>query len=183
MVMKSPLQVSPSPAQPSPSLELAEPDASPEAAADQLRQQAWHTAETHHWGSIILNPWSRQRESLFVRLIEHDETTTGLDSLPLLTARLAEKESQVTIETLLSPMLFIEQAALALYLAAHQPNQWDHLRGRPAAFLRAANDWAEQHIPAADEWSAIHLAVTLRTQHHAVIPMRPASRAGGPSGN
>jgi hypothetical protein len=162
---------------------IAPEDTAPESSAESLRQQAWHTADSHHWGSIPLHPWSRQRESLFVRLIEHDETTTGLDSLPLLTSRLAEKESQVTIETLLSPMLFIEQAALVLYLAAHQPNQWDHLRGRPATFLRAANDWAEQHIPAGDEWSAIHLAVTLRTQHHAVIPMRPASRAGGPSGN
>jgi hypothetical protein len=162
---------------------LAPPDTSPEAAADQLRQQAWHTADQHAWAGIPLQPWSRQRESLFIRIIEHDETTTGLDSIPLLTARLAEKGSTVTIETLLSPMLFIEQAALVLYLAAHTPNQWDHLRGRPATFLRAANDWAEQRIPAGDEWSAIHLAVTLRTQHHAVIPMRPASRAGGPSGN
>jgi len=162
---------------------LAPEDIAPGAAADQLRQQAWHTADSHTWAGIPLQPWSRQRESLFVRLIEHDETTTGLDSLPLLTARLAEKGSTVTIETLLSPMLFIEQAALVLYLAAHQPNQWDHLRGRPAAFLRAANEWSEKHIPAGDEWPAIHLAVLLRTQHHAVIPMRPASRAGGPSGN
>ena len=162
---------------------LAPPDTTPEAHAEATRQTAWHTADSHIWAGIALQPWSRQRESLFVRLIEHDETTTGLDSLPLLTARLAEKESQVTIETLLSPMLFIEQAALALYLAAHTPNQWDNLRGRPAAFLRAANEWAEQHILAGDEWPAIHLAVTLRTQHHAVIPMRPSSRAGGPSGN
>ena len=163
--------------------EIAPEDIAPETAAAQLRQQAWATADTHTWAGIPLQPWSRERESLFVRLIEHDETTTGLDALPQLTARLAEKETTVTIETLLSSMLFIEQAGLVLYLAAHKPNQWDHLRGRPATFLRAANDWAEKHIPAGNEWLAIHLAVTLRTQHHAVIPMRPPSRAGGPSGN
>lgn len=155
-----------------------------EAAAQ--REEAWHADKEQTWNGKPLKAWSRERESLFFRITDQaDEVTSGLESVPLIMARLAEnKKVSMTIEQALDPHQFIEQAALVLYLASHEPEEWDNLRGRPAAFLRVANAWAEKGIPLGSEWPAIHKAVELRTAHRKLVAIRrPSPGSGGDSGN
>jgi hypothetical protein len=162
----------------------------PPAAADidyELQQEArrnadYQAAKENRWGGLLLKSWSRERESLFIRITDIDEGRSGLDQVPQMIARLAERDESARIEDLVDAHLFIEQAGLVLYLASHEPEQWDHLRGRPAAFVRAANAWAEQGIPLGQEWPSIHQAVALRTQHKSLIAIRRPSGHGGAEG-
>lgn len=148
------------------------------------REKAWQADKEQTWNQKPLEPWTRERESLFIRITELDEATSGLESVPVIIQRLEEKGSKLGIEQVINPHQFIEAASLVLFLASHKPEQWDHLRGRPAAFIRAANEWAEKNIPLGMEWPAIHQAVALRTAHQQMIAIRrPSAHSGGSSGN
>lgn len=161
-----------------------DPAAAVAAQAEASRQEAWHADKENRWNQAALKPWSRERESLFVRITDLDEASSGLDTVPVIIERLKAKDASLGIEQVLDPHQFIEQAALVLYLASHEPEQWDHLRGRPSAFLRAANAWAEESIPLGSEWAAIHQAVKMRTAHRQMIAIRrPSGSSGGHSGN
>ena len=153
-----------------------------ERQQEALRIADYHAAKENRWNDKLLKPWSRERESLFVRLTDIDEGSAGLDQLPQMITRLAERDKSARIEDLVDAHLFIEQASLVLFLASHEPEQWDHLRGRPAAFVRAANAWAEQGIPLGQEWPAIHQALALRTQHRSLVAIRRPSGHGGAEG-
>jgi|GEM_PF-3669133 len=154
------------------------------AQAEASRQEAWHADNEHTWNQAALKPWSRERESLFVRITDLDEASSGLDTVPLIMERLKAKDASMSIEQVLDPHQFIEQAGLVLYLASHEPEEWDSLRGRPSAFLRAANTWAEKAIPLGGEWPAIHQAVKMRTAHRQMIAIRrPSGHSGGHAGN
>lgn len=164
------------------------PDETPAAAiqAEQAREKAWQAAKENTWQDKPLKPWTRERESLFVRLVDQDEAASGLSNIPIIMERLntgRQINVELGIEQVLDAHQFIEQAALVLYLASHEPEQWDHLRGRPAAFLRAANAWAETNIPLGSEWPAIHQAVAMRSAHRQMIAVRkPQPGTGGNSG-
>lgn len=146
------------------------------------RESDYHAAKENRWNNALLKPWSRERESLFIRLTDIDEGSAGLDQLPQMITKLAERDKSARIEDLVDAHLFIEQASLVLFLASHEPEQWDHLRGRPAAFVRAANAWAEQGIPLGQEWPSIHQALALRTQHRSLVAIRRPSGHGGAEG-
>lgn len=171
-----------------PPLPLAPEDEASATSAELQRESAWQRDGEWIWNDQPLQPWSRERESLFTRLIENDEGNRSLDDLALMQARLdalVKKDKQAKayqVRDIADPMLFIEQASLLLYLASHQPESWDHLRGRPAAFLRAATAWAETAIAPGSEWDAILLAAQIRTAHRALIAIRRPSPGGNRSG-
>jgi hypothetical protein len=165
------------------------PDELPASAieAEQAREKAWQADKDNVWNGEPLKAWTRERESLFVRLVDQDEALSGLANIPVITERLnaaSQGKTSLGIEQILDAHQFIEQASLVLFLASHEPEQWDHLRGRPAAFLRAANAWAEINIPLGSEWPAIHQAVAMRTAHRQMVAVRkPQPGTGGNSGN
>lgn len=166
---------------------ITAPDESAEAFAhqqEQARENAWAVREETLWNDQPLQPWSRERDALFVRLSEKDEGGYDLAFIPRMIALLQSQAKPTTIEQSIDPLLYIEQASLVLFLASHQPEAWDHLRGRRPAFLRAANEWAEVNIRLGQEWQAIHTAVSLITGHRQMIAIRrPSAGAGGSSGN
>lgn len=170
-----------------PALTLAPDDDEAAYASQQAaqRHQTWHAAGEMLWQGKQLQPWSRERDSLYVRLISLDESAYDLDNIPKIQQRLQESGEDGSLQGVIDPLHYIEQAALVLYLASHQPEQWDHLRGKPPLFLRAANEWAETNIPLGQEWPAIHLALQIRTQHRALIPITTPGKgsSGGSSGN
>jgi hypothetical protein len=149
------------------------------------RQETWHAAGEMLWQGKKLKPWSRERDSLYVRLISLDESTYDLDNIPKIQQHLQDSGKDGSLEGVIDPLHYIEQAALILFLASHEEEAWDHLRGRPAFFLRAANQWAATNIPLGQEWPAIHLALQIRTQHRALIPITVPGKgsSGGSSGN
>jgi len=151
---------------------------------EQVREDAWSTREEHLWNDQPLHAWSRERDALFVRLSEKDEGGYDLAFIPRMIALLQAQATPQSIEQTIDPLLYIEQASLVLYLASHQPDAWDHLRGRRPAFLRAANAWAEIAIQLGQEWQAIHTAVRLITAHRQMIAIRrPSAGSGAASGN
>jgi len=163
---------------------MAPEDEAYATTAEHQREDAWQRDREWIWNDAPLQPWSRERESLFVRITDLDEASSGLDTVPLIIDRLKAKDASLSIEQVIDAHQFIEQAALVLYLASHLPEQWDSLRGRPSAFLRAANAWAEKAIPPGSEWPAIHQAVQMRSAHRQMIAIRrPSGHSGGSSGN
>lgn len=169
-------------------LPLAPEDEAYATTAELQREATWQRDGEWIWNDKPLQPWSRERESLFVRLAENDEGNRSLDDLALMQARLDanhveslkkdKKARRYLVQEVADPMLFIEQAAVLLYLASHEPEQWDHLRGRPAALLRTATAWAEIAIALGDEWPAIFLAAQIRIAHRALIAIRRPSPGG-----
>jgi hypothetical protein len=151
---------------------------------EQAREEAWSMREEGLWNDQPLKPWSRERDALFVRLTEKDEGGYDLAFIPRMIALLQSQTSPQRIEQTIDPLLYIEQASLVLYLASHEPEAWDHLRGRRSAFLRVANAWAEVAIQLGQEWQAIHTAVSLITAHRQMIAIRrPSAGSGAASGN
>jgi hypothetical protein len=182
----------------------AAPNLPPEDPADlryeqttaAAREEAYAAASEHRWNDKTLQPWSQERESLLVRLVEADVPASDLEQIPLVRARLQSRldalraagqpAPEMTVEEVLDVQLYLPTAAKLLYLASHEPQQFDHLRGRDAGrFLRAVESWAAEAIQPGQEWPAVLLALEIRTAHHRVRALRRpmAGTGGGDSGN
>lgn len=160
-------------------------------AAQVKREVAWQTRADWSFLGKTLEPWSMGRESLFVRLIESDTPGESLENITLYEQHIArvkaeaEKKgllhevSHLTVADLLNAFSLLPAAAKVLYLAAHKPDAWDHLRGKESArFLRAIEEWSERTIPPDQHWPAILLARDIRDQHRSVIAVRRPSPGG-----
>jgi hypothetical protein len=148
---------------------------------EMAREQVWQRAFDGTWNGKVLQPWSRARESLFLRLTDNEEGRDHLDDLPLMQIRLdallkEKQEAQIyKLRDVTNALLYIEQVALVLFLATRKPEQWDYLRGNKAAFLRAASDWAEAEIADGKEWDAIECVQALRGDYKRLVATRVES--------
>lgn len=156
------------------------------AEAQARREEAWRTRGDWTFLGKPLEPWSMERDSLLARLIEADVPAPRLTSIAYYEERLsfarekAEREGTLheieglTLEDLVDVMELYPTAGKLLFLAAHKPEQWDHLRGRDRVgrFLRAISEWAEANIPAHDPWPAILLARDIDAKYQLVRAQR-----------
>jgi hypothetical protein len=153
-------------------------------AAAEEREQAW--SEEHSWQGQALHPWSMGREMLLVRLIESDVPAAELEQIPLISERIEKAGGVLKLEEVVEVGLYLPVAAKVLFLATHEPEQWDHLRGRDVSrFLRVIETWAEEEgIPSGEEWPAVHTALALRADYRKMRALRrPGRSVGRDSGN
>lgn len=163
------------------------PDVSTASAEAQARrEEAWRTRNDWTFQGKPLEPWTMERDSLLARLTEADVPAPRLASINYYEERLrfarekAEREGTLheieglTLEDLVDVMELYPTAGKLLFLAAHKPEEWDHLRGRDRVgrFLRAIAEWAEANIPAADPWPAILLARDIDAKYQLVRAQR-----------
>lgn len=162
--------------------EGTEPDVKWAARAEAEREKAWQEDGEAEWNGQRLQSWSRARETLLARLVAVDVPGGALEDLAAMQARLDERKAQdpgndalqaATLEGFVNVMEYLPTAAKVLYLAAHEPQEWDHLRGvRVTVFLRAIEEWAETAIEPGAEWKAVMTAVNITTAHRQMVAMR-----------
>jgi hypothetical protein len=172
----------------------------PSTTATLTRESAF-TADTlgHVWRSTPLHPWGHRRELLYLTLqgiAEQDITAPAintLDQLEAIEARVADIIAKTTDPALsgttpeqhLNWSRFVPAAACVLWLAHHTPDDWQHLRADPVAWLSQIEAWSDEHIAAAEVIPAVRLAHQLRTAHHQFItqPRPDGSVKNRDSGN
>lgn len=120
----------------------------PDLAAHTKEREKAYTA-VHQWNGQPLKPFSIGRESIFFEL-------RAAAGAPRLAAVIQE------------PIAFLGDAMRILFLCSHDPENWDHLRGQPVAFLRAVEKWAEGD----DTWQ---FAEEPRTKNQKTAPPIPRS--------
>lgn len=160
----------------------SEADVKYAAEAEMERERIWNDDKCRQWNGEPLQPWSRERATLLARLVAADVPGGDLSDLPLMRARLADRQANapddaavqaLTLEQIVDVMVYLPMAAKLLYLASHQPRDWDHLRGeRVGVFLREIETWADEAIPPGEEWKAVHTAVQTLTAHQKMMAMR-----------
>ena len=160
----------------------SEDDVKHVAEAERARETTWAEDKERAWNGQPLLPWSRGRESLLARLVAADVPGGDLEDVPLIEGRLERRKEEtpeseavqaLTIEGVINVLEYLPMAAKLLYLARHEPQQWDHLRGQHvAAFLRAIETWAETAIEPGQEWLAVRTAVEIKTAHRKMMAMR-----------
>lgn len=143
----------------------------------------------HRWRDKLLQPWNHNREALCLALIRADVPSPDLDELThierfleLRKAALKAEATNLTLESLacnggftFSP--YYPAASKTLWLAAHKPAEWEHLRGRNlSAWLAEIDAWSLDHIAKHELPAAVQLARLLRTEHHPFMTLpRPES--------
>jgi hypothetical protein len=134
-----------------------------EAQAAEERQSAVLTQ--HAWNGRLLHPFSIRRETLYFRLRAVN------DCLPLHVVRR-------------HPEAFLSEAMIILWLCAHEPQDWQPLRGSNALMMAAIETWAEENIAREQQTQAVELALEiLRLGDCTRAVPRPAERTGDDLGN
>lgn len=155
----------------------------------------------HRWNNIPLHPWNHNREALCLALIVADAPAPDLSQIDQLeqllemrrTELLASEQllpeerarmqsltlADMVVEAGFSWQPYFPAASKTLWLAAHQPADWQHLRGEDlSAWLTEIDVWSGEHIGPQDLEAAVRLAHKIRTAHKALITIpRPS---GGP---
>lgn len=133
------------------------------AAAAQERVAAYDAAFA--WHGRDLEPWTIGREQLYLKLRAADA------ALPLHLA-------------LQHPESFLGDAVKVLYLCAHQPAEWRHLRADVPAFLEAVEAWAGSAILRDEQSDAIETALRILNAASSTraVP-RPGEKGGDDLGN
>lgn len=151
----------------------------------------------HFWRSTELQKWNAQREILYLALEQHsiksadlvEGIANHLDHLTVLEQRIEQLQAQalakdgaaasshVNASDLIDWHRFVPAAARVLWLAHHQPLDWQHLRADPAAWLLSMETWGYEHL-GDDLEAAVRLAHLLRTEHRQFITIpRPEKTA------
>lgn len=153
------------------------------------------------WHDIVLQPWNHNREALCLALIAADAHAPDLRQIDLIemmlerqrvkmlaTEQMTPEERRAIEQLTLSEMVteagfswapYFPAAAKTLWLAAHVPADWQHLRGPDlSAWLTEIDAWASKNIQPHELEAAVKLAHQLRTAHAALVTIpRPS---GGP---
>ncbi len=106
------------------------------------RQAAVLGSSGHTWAGRQLHPFSIRRESLYFRI------RAIAAPLPL----------KVVIA---NPETFLQDAMIILWLCAHEPADWNPMRGSAEQLLEAVESWAEENIPRALQTDAVALATQI----------------------
>ncbi len=153
--------------------------------AERKRREDYDSAREAVWNGEPLQPYSRARESLLVRLIELDVPSSDLDDLSYYAAHLdaymAENPNAVrqSIGELADLSSYLPTAAKLLFLCAHPAEAFDSLRGKPGKFIRAIEDWAEKNIRPEQIEEACWLAMRMRYAHRSVMAMHRPQKGDG----
>lgn len=139
----------------------------------------------HFWRNQPLHKWTARREILYLALEQHSLKSTDfvegianhLDHLTILEQRIQElitsnastsNPSPADPSSLIDWHRFLPAAARVLWLAHHEPHDWQHLRADPAAWMLQIEAWGDEHL--GDELeAAVRLAHLLRTEHRQFI--------------
>lgn len=155
------------------------------AQASVQREQAWDLAREPFFGELKLHPWSRERHLLVARLIAADVPAQPLEELRRARAYLEQRareegvEDEVSLSDVLALDPYVPTAEKVLFVAAHTPQEWAHLRGPSVGrFLAAISQWAEEAIPPALYEQACLTALQILTQHEQMIAMPQPSKRG-----
>lgn len=135
-------------------------DTTLETAAATDRQTAVLASAAHTWNGQALHPFSIRRESLYFRL------RAANDPLP----------APVLMR---SPGALLIDAMIILWLCAHEPKDWQPLRGSNAALMEVIETWAEENIQRPQQTEAIDLALLILREGDATrAQAQPSDRPG-----
>ena len=153
----------------------------------------------HRWRDFILHPWNHNREALLLALMQFDAAAPDLDEIThierLLEARKKQHPDDIAVQRLTLADLVAEGGftfapyypvtAKTLWLAAHEPQDWLHLRGRDlSAWIAEIETWAANAIGPHDLPAAVQLARVLRHEHRPFMTLpRPESSTRANAGN
>jgi hypothetical protein len=70
-------------------------------------------------------------------------------------------DNNMPIQFPLFPEVFLSDAVKILFLCAHEPEVWDHLRANHLAIVKLSEAWANDHIPRQMQTEAIGLALKI----------------------
>ena len=172
-----------------PIFEDSAPERLPEFAAALKRETVFRAMHERQWRGVPLQPWSKERDTLFARLVEMDLPGESLDGLPGMVA-LYEVESAKDpkfspLEQIIDVSLYLSSAAKLLWLALHDEGEILRLRTRPQLFLSTVDKWSAENITDAEVFDACLLAAKIKNEWKQFRPMyRPSGRTGNAdSGN
>lgn len=172
---------------PSPRLQVSQspgPQVSPSpdhvAAAEAKRQEAWDLSAAPEFGDLLLHPWSHERHSLCARLIAADVPAQPLSELARLQGLVSQTPglAEVGLSRYVDLTPYLPTAEKVLYLAAHEPHEFAHVRSSLARFFAAIADWAAENIPLDQQEQACLTAHRILTQHESVLAMNAPRRGG-----
>lgn len=154
--------------------------------AAEERQQAWDLAQSPTFAGLDLYPWSRERHRLALQLLAADVSVYDLDTLSRVQGRLVEIARQNNLpkvptlaEADIDLRLYLPSAEKVLFLAAHQPEQFLHLRPSLSKFLDVITEWGAATIAPDQYEEACLCALRLMTQHEKSVPMHQPNRKHG----
>lgn len=126
----------------------------PGAADDSEAERVAAFDSLAEWNGQELDAWTFGRESLFY---QHRAAVGAPD-----------------IETALSDLdAFLADAARILWLCAHEPGDFRHLRAQPVLMQEAIDEWAETHIPRGRRSAATTIALVIFNDAAANVPTTP----------
>lgn len=147
----------------------------------------------YSWHDLTLHPWSRLRSLLYGQLVDiASKSADTLDSLAnyrLEHIEMVESKIKKLLDanditatdaaTLIEWQNYLPNAAKLLWLAAHEPQDWQSFRASPSAWLREIESWMLDHIATHEAESACRLALQILTAHHELETLpRPEKSTG-----
>lgn len=153
------------------------------AAAEVARVEAWDLSAAPEFGELSLLPWSHERHSLCARLVAADVPAQPLSELARLQSFVATTQglTDVSISRYVDLTPYLPTAEKVLYLAAHEPHEFAHVRSSLSRFFSAVAEWAAENIPLDLREQACLAAHRIITQHEAVLAMHAPRRGGAGS--
>lgn len=135
-------------------------DTTLEAASATDRQTAVLASAAHTWNGQALHPFSIRRESLYFRL--------RASQMPL------------PIQTIMAhPESFLQDAMIILWLCAHEPKDWQPMKGSIDQLMDAVETWAEKNIQRLQQTDATLLAMQILREGDATrAQAQPSDRPG-----
>jgi hypothetical protein len=151
------------------------------SAAELVRNTAWDLSAEPAFGDLPLHPWSNERHTLAARLIAADVPSRPLAELVRMQALIAQTDGLSTSElsAYVDLTAYLPDAEKILFLAAHEPHEFSHLRGTQITrFFSAVAAWSAENIAPADYALACLTAHQISTQHESVLAMHQPRRGG-----
>lgn len=155
----------------------------PEFEAAAKREEIYKAFQEREWRGVPLKAWSKERDSLFARLVEMDLPGESLDNLPgiiaLYDAEAAKDPKMSPLELIIDVSLYLSSASKLLWLCLHSEEEILRLRTRPALFLSTIEKWSSDNITDAEVFDACMLAARIKNEWKQFRPIyRPSGRAG-----
>jgi hypothetical protein len=152
-----------------------------QSAAELVRSTVWDLSAEPAFGDLPLHPWSHERHTLAARLIAADVPSRPLAELVRMQALIAKTDGLSTSElgAYVDLTAYLPDAEKILFLAAHEPHEFNHLRGTQITrFFSAIAAWSAENIAPADYALACLTAHQISTQHESVLAMHQPRRGG-----
>ena len=139
-------------------------DPGDEITAEEAARTAAFDADPE-WNGHPLHPFSSGRESIFSQL----RLSVGA---PPLEAVFEDVDA------------FFADAIRILYLCSHAPEDWRHLRRRPAEWQEAIEAWGVEAVPTHRKQEALRVGMNILTtayrNQHVPAPAKPGQKPGKP---